>query len=99
MPCLRLDDRTFLCVPPRAQPATDYRERCAGHLFRFANPGGRLIRCDKCNRRRPARNLLVTAQEWYGHTFFCQPGKGCAVKGWRRLERRPRCPATRGERS
>jgi hypothetical protein len=39
-------------------------------------PGNRLLWTWCCNKRRPAKNLVV--QAYYDHTaVWCAPGKGC----------------------
>lgn len=80
MSCLHSADGSLVvCRPPHAQPATRFRSALPIGPRWVKIPGGRLLWCYKCERRRPARNLLVIEQAWYDPVFFCAPNKRCAI--------------------
>lgn len=71
----------------RDQPATCWHDYHSGKRMTFRVPANRLLWCWHCNKRRPAKNLVVHA--YYDCTmFFCAIGKGC--RGKREIEAKRR---------
>ena len=60
----------------RSQRATKYRVPLGMRSYWSKNPPNRLCWARCCDKRRPAKNLVV--QVFYDDIrFFCIPGKGC----------------------
>ncbi len=58
------------------QPATRWQDCHLEPPFVFEFPGNRLIFCQCCHKRRPAKNAVV--QSYYDCTMvWCADGKGC----------------------
>jgi hypothetical protein len=58
------------------QPATYYRFSWGSGFVTMLNPPRRLLRCQKCNKRRWAAHCVV--QTYYDGTYYwCAPGHGC----------------------
>lgn len=58
------------------QPATDFVDHNGPEPMRFQNSPGRLLWCQCCDKRHPARDVVVHCYYdcWM---FFCAPGRGC----------------------
>lgn len=58
------------------QPYTNFVDHTFDPPMRRTSPGGRLVYCDCCGKRRFARDVVV--QCYYdGDRLWCAPGRGC----------------------
>ncbi len=58
------------------QPYTNYIDRTFDPPWECSTPGGRLVYCECCGKRRFARDVVV--QCYYdGRRLWCAPGRGC----------------------
>ena len=78
------------------QPYTQYTDHTFDPPWECSTPGGRLVYCECCNKRRFARDVVV--QCFYdGLRLWCAPGRGCnnpkLIEAKRRREFRNRSKA------
>jgi hypothetical protein len=58
------------------QPLTKYVDHTFDPPWECSTPGGRLVYCECCRKRRFARDVVI--QCYYdGARLWCAPGRGC----------------------
>lgn len=61
---------------PNLQPYTKYVDATFDPPWECSTPGGRLVYCRCCNKRRFARDVVVQCC-YDGHRLWCATGRGC----------------------